>query len=159
MTSRCSLADSKELSDEMPLIHEDELQMQEFPLRSPHGVHSQVMGSQDEEESDGAIQDYIDQVAAKNLRSGHADNLPFPLHSNPSSPATLRSALKKVVSAVSGPLEEDKVLEDVVKGEDLENQKSYSQKELDEARKLLRLAVVEFYRGLGLLSNYRYKIS
>lgn len=39
---------------------------------------------------------------------------------------------------------------------DIENQKGQtSRKQLDHAEKLLRLAFVEFYRGLGLLSRYR----
>ncbi|KAG0627990.1 hypothetical protein M758_2G242000 [Ceratodon purpureus] len=148
---------SKGVSDELPLIDEDtvksdhDYQMQTFPLTPSRRDRAQIH----DDESDNAIQDYIDQVAAKNLRSPGHGEVRFEPDSPTVSSVTLKSAMKKV-STIPEPVEDEKVVvEDVVRLDDIENQKVYSQKELDHARKVLRQAFVEFYRGLSMLSNYR----
>lgn len=47
-------------------------------------------------------------------------------------------------------------MECIKRDDDVENQKTYTQKELDEAKKLLQWAFVDFYTSLGFLSSYRY---
>jgi len=144
-----SLSEAKELSDELPLVHENELRR-----GRSDSDHGQFRANEVGDGPDGPIHDYIDQGSVKNLRSRRAD-----AHSQQDSASArsvpLRSALKKV-SAIPELVENDKMLEDVLGDHDLENHKSYSQKELDHAKKVLRRAFVEFFRGLGLLSNYRY---
>ncbi|KAG0589663.1 hypothetical protein KC19_1G037800 [Ceratodon purpureus] len=194
-------------TDAMPLISEDiensnnVYQMQTFPVQPSNEVHKDVDSEEDEEGVDNVIQDYIDQVAASNLkqrrasfkaetalevdipkypRSGSlsltAPGLQFPSPggrnvrfspvsseddqgSTPVPPAPRASALKKV-SQIPEPKPEPKdEIEVVIQNPDIEDQKQQtsmmSQKELDHAKKLLRLGFVEFYRGLGLLSNFR----
>jgi hypothetical protein len=157
------LAGSKGRSDELPLIDDDtvkldqEYQMQTFPLTPSRRDLGQVNRYDEDDEPDNAIQDYLDQVAAVNLRSPGHGSVRFQSDSAAVSPAPLKSAMKKV-STTPEPIEDEKVVvqDHVMRLDDIENQKAYSQKELDHARKVLRQAFVEFYRGLGLLSNYRY---
>lgn len=115
---------------------------------STSGAHGE---SDDDDESDDAIQSYIDHVASKNLKSGHAEQKECAALGNI---LKLRSAIK-TASVIPEPLEEKEVA-NIPGDDDIENQKAYSQKELDQARKQLQRAFVEFYRSLSLLSSYRY---
>lgn len=77
--------------------------------------------------------------------------------------STPRSALKRVSNIPEEPEDEPEIepaAAGVLDFRDIENQKHMfkSEKEFNQAKKLLRLAFVEFYRGLGLLSNYRYSL-
>lgn len=207
--------DMKEASDEMPLIVEQlEQSNHVFPMQTlsrkssnSNGVHHQHSSDSEEAEAvDTVIQDYIDQVAATNLkqrRTSFAENKELatlaipdvhpqlrsgndsgnqqltpgsrdrevrfspttPVNQVSSVPATPRtSALKKVSQITPEPTPEplqDEILPsmNILDVHDVENQREQtlkSEKELNHAKKLLRLAFVEFYRGLGLLSNYRY---
>lgn len=206
-------ADVKDKSDEMPLIAEqmestnNVYPMQTFPMTSSSkGGHNEA-SSDEEGEVDTVIQDYIDQVAATNLKQRRASfaettelaALAIPDHHYPRSgsnpPALLPSsgnlsisgsrntvrfsptsgdassvqstprgsALKKV-SQIPEPAQEPEpqlpaeVEASILLDSDIESQKQTvkSERELVHAKKLLRLAFVEFYRGLGLLSNYRF---
>lgn len=164
--------EAKETNPEMPLIPENDLKSNEFPLQTF------PMKSEDSGEVDNVIQDYIDQVAATNLkqrranfaeandlelaipevRPGGVGLAPSPGGRNArfSSPVTPRSALKKVSNIPEEPEEIEPVPADLVT--DIENQKHHlkSEKEFLNAKNLLRHAFVEFYRGLGLLSTFRY---
>lgn len=126
-----SLKVSKEYSGELLVIQEDE------SLRgSSDGAHGHSK----------AIEE--DQGPARNLRSRRAD-----LNSQQDRSVPLRLAQKSVSEKP-----DNQVLEDVLfwGGSDLENHKVYSQKELDQAKRVLRRAFVEFFRVLGMLSNFRY---
>lgn len=182
----------KKASDKEPLMSENSLKSNEYPLQTfpmkPSTFDEKGSSIPEEEaEGDNAIQDYIEQVATKNLKQRRAAfsdvnmELQKPvLHGQDTgfvvpgqlSPATVRhspvtpmgsslpptpkSALKKVSQI---PEQKEPETEPVILDNDLENQRVQSfksQKELDQAKNTLRLAFVEFYRGLGLLSNYRY---
>uniref|UniRef100_A0A7I4DLS2 Uncharacterized protein n=1 Tax=Physcomitrium patens TaxID=3218 RepID=A0A7I4DLS2_PHYPA len=181
----------KKASDKEPLMSENSLKSNEYPLQTfpmkPSTFDEKGSSIPEEEaEGDNAIQDYIEQVATKNLKQRRAAfsdvnmELQKPvLHGQDTgfvvpgqlSPATVRhspvtpmgsslpptpkSALKKVSQI---PEQKEPETEPVILDNDLENQRVQSfksQKELDQAKNTLRLAFVEFYRGLGLLSNYR----
>jgi hypothetical protein len=117
---------------------------------SASGKHQ---GDIDEEgEIDDAIQDYIDQVALMKLKTGDAK---YHTKENDASESVLklRSAMKQA-STIPEPIEE-KELEYIRGDDDVESQKTYTQKELDEAKKLLQRAFVDLYRSLSLLSSYR----
>lgn len=156
-----SLAASQGISDELPLIDEDTVksdqelyQMQTFPMTPSRRNRAQSKRDvEEDDDADNAIQEYIDQVA----RSPRSPGVRFlPDSPGVSSPGALKSAMKRV-SAVPEPVEEESaVVEGAVRLDDIETQRVYTQKELDHARKVLRQAFVEFYRGLGMLSNYRY---
>jgi len=182
---------------------------------SSKGHHNGSSDEDDEEEKgegeeeregevDNVIQDYIDQVAATNLKQRRTsfaemselpalaipDNSRFSSVSGPvsttspgnptprsrgttrfspatsdssSMPTTPRSALKKGSQIPEPPPASEQLQGELAAcihlDNDIENQKDQtikSEKELIQAKKLLRLAFVEFYRGLSLLSNYRY---
>lgn len=150
------VADPKELSDELPLISEDTERSESFLMEAsaPAGKHQE--DDDDDGEIDDAISRYIvDQTASKNLKTGSAE------HRSKESAASgsilkLRSAMKATSSVVPDPVDEDKELEYIRGDDDVESQKTYTQKELDEAKRLLRRAFVDFYRSLSLLSSYRY---
>ncbi|KAG0606207.1 hypothetical protein M758_9G122400 [Ceratodon purpureus] len=145
----------KELSDELPLISEDTERSESFLMEAsaPAGKHQE--DDDDDGEIDDAISRYIvDQTASKNLKTGSAE------HRSKESAASgsilkLRSAMKATSSVVPDPVDEDKELEYIRGDDDVESQKTYTQKELDEAKRLLRRAFVDFYRSLSLLSSYR----
>lgn len=109
------------------------------------------MNSDEDDETDDVIQNYIDVISSKNLKSGHAERQ----NAASGSILKLRSAMK-TASVIPEPIEEEKEKVDIPGGDDIENQKTYSQKELDQAKKQLQRAFMEFYRGLSLLSSYRY---
>lgn len=142
------VADPKELSDELPLVSEDTERSESFLIKaSASGKHQ---GDIDEEgEIDDAIQD---QVASMKLKTGHAKYLSKESDAS-ESVLKLRSAMKQA-STIPEPMEE-KELEYIRGDDDVEGQKTYTQKELDEAKKLLQRAFVDLHRSLSLLSSYR----
>lgn len=157
------------MKETSPMIPEDDLKSNEYPMQTF------PMKASDGEEVDSVIQDYIDQVAATNLkqrRSNFAESdlrelaipaggvgLPSPgvrnVRFSPGTPdhhsshSVASTALENVPEEIAPAIDMS----------DIENQFKHtlkSEKEFNHAKNLLRLAFVEFYRGLGLLSNYRY---
>jgi len=137
------------LSGEIPLIRKDLERSESFLLRASG---SPIIDEEDE--TDNAIQNYIDGTQSKNLKSRFAEQRHTKLDS-PASGSILmrRSAMKTLPEAVEA---QEKVVELVPGDDDIENQKTYSQKELNEAKKMLQKAFADFYRSLSFLSSFRY---
>ena len=178
----------------MPLIPEDDLKSNDYPLQTfpmkPSPGGQQKIDENDGGETDNVIQEYIDQVAATNLKQRRANfaetNLELAVpntrsgvglggqvsprsrvrfspegmdNSQYSVAPTPRSALKKVSQIPELPEEPEIEAATVPVDHDIENQKVptlKTEKEFNQAKNLLRLAFVEFYRGLGLLASFRY---
>jgi len=107
----------------------------------------------------------ISMASSGNLTPGSHNTVRVsPATSDASSlPPTPRSALKRVSQIPEPPLASEQLQADVAISVQLDNdiekqqdQMLKSEKELNQAKKQLRLGFVEFYRGLGLLSNFRY---
>jgi hypothetical protein len=192
-------------SPDIPLIAEDDLKsneypLQTFPMRSTSPRAPGKIDEEDDDKVDNIIQEYIDQVAATNLKQRRANfsevdlelaipnsglgvglgaagqvstprnHVRFSLDTKdhgsqyPAGPPTPRSALEKV-SHIRQPPEEPELAEPATipsVDHDIENQKLpalRTEKEFNQAKDLLRLAFMEFYRGLGLLSSFRYHLS
>jgi hypothetical protein len=166
-----SLADFKDAStDAMPLIPEGMEKSTVRPMQTLPAKHEE-----DEGELDTVIQDYIDQVAASNLKrrrgnlKGEFSDLEVAIPGSqffsprgrtvrfsPVTSADHRSNPRKVSPEAEAEQSEVEAMV-LMSHSDIENQKGQtSRKQLDHAEKLLRLAFVEFYRGLGLLSHYRF---
>lgn len=96
----------------------------------------------DNDDEDDAIRKYIDRHE-ENHRGSTASG----------SVVKLRSALKSIPEPHDDEVE---IIEPVKGHQDVENCKVYTQKELDQAKKLLDRAFVDFYRSLTFLSSFRY---
>jgi len=141
------------LSGELPLIQEGMERSNSF-LMSPSasGAHGD---SDEDDETEDAIRDYIDRVESKNLKSAQAEQKES---ASAGSILKLRSSAMKTPTVIPEPFEPEKEMAHIPRDDDIENQKTYSQKELDKAKKQLQRAFLEFYRSLSLLSSYRYVI-
>ncbi|KAG0581876.1 hypothetical protein KC19_3G016400 [Ceratodon purpureus] len=123
------LQSPKELSGELPLIREEMGRSGSLLMRE--GKHGDAV------DEDDVIRKYNEQHHGSNA-SGNV--------------IKLRSALESIPEPADDEVE---VIEPVKGPHDIESCKIYSQKELDQAKKKLDIAFVDFYRRLTFISSYR----